>query len=295
MTSWLGGSPLVATEALGEPDVAQPARFGAVGGSREDHADRSGEEAGVRGAEFVGHVDPLARREGGGESDGGAHVDRGREAVVLSVRVEQRQGDQPPVVGAEVRHSRHDLGDGAVVGLGQHDALGLRRGAGREHHGETGVRLDGSRRRAVGRADLGAQASTRFNVRGGLLEGDGPQCTPLRHAAEVGVAAPGGVEADLGSYPAELGLDIAAARRRVDGHHPGAELRGGEPDRDERRGVAQAQMNGVAGGHTVRREQRRGVIDDDVELAVGPCVDLAVLAAEREKCTVSVLVDRALP
>ena len=54
-------------------------------------------------------------------------------------------------------------------------------------------------------------------------------------------------------------------------------------------------MDRVAGSDTARCEQRHSVVDDEVEVAIGPCVDLPVLAAEREECAVAVLVDGALP
>ena len=164
---------VVPAEALGEPDVAQPGGPGARRGPRQDHADGRGEQAGVGGAELGRRGDPPARRERRGEGDGGADLDRRGEAVELRVRVEQRQGDQPPVLGAEVRGVRHPRGDVAVVGLGQHDALGLRRRARGEHDGEPGARLHGLH--LGGPAVPGPQAAARPHVRGGLLEGDAPQ------------------------------------------------------------------------------------------------------------------------
>jgi hypothetical protein len=50
---------------------------------------------------------------------------------VLQVREVLHRLAEPPVVGPEVHRGGHALGDRAVVGLGQHDALGLRRRAGR--------------------------------------------------------------------------------------------------------------------------------------------------------------------
>ena len=213
----------------------------------QDHPYRRGKQTRVRGRRRACRGNEPACRESRQQAYVRAAADGSGETVVLGVRVEQRQADDPSALGAHCGRVRHDVARPAVVGLGDDDCLRRTGRARGEHQGRRRRRRDIGWRRLI---------SVPAQCRCGRIAADDQRALPGRELSrsivDLGVRLGHDGHGRLGQV--DLGRQLRRGCPRICRDHDRAEPCGRQPGHDEGGTIRVNEVHAIARAHPGPRE-----------------------------------------